>query len=193
MTIKGQQARIVRREIYSARAVASVVVALLLILAAGWVGTEIALAALGQRPLLASPLQMAEWAAGLPDATLPAVLLAAGLMLVLLGLVVILAGTLPGSRSRHRLASDRATVIVDDGVIADALSKVAAKRARLVPDQVVTIIGRRRAQMSIRPTSGLTVNEDNVREAVQAEMARYDLDPAPRLIVRISEHGAVGI
>ncbi|QNE14586.1 hypothetical protein [Pseudarthrobacter sp. NBSH8] len=190
----GRQARrIGRRELHSARAVASVIVAVTLIIVLVWVGTETVLSAFGQRPLLAAPWQMAEWAAGLAATTAPAVLVTSGLLMALAGLVLILAGVLPGRRARHQLARDRATVIVDDAVIAAALSKVARQRGRLVPEQVTTTISARTITILIRPTSGIALDRDGIEKFVEAEAARYGLHPGPRLAVRVSEQGAVGV
>lgn len=192
MTTNQPVSRIGRREMHSSRAVASVLAASVLILVSAWVGVEAVLSAVGQRPLLVSPLQMADWAAGVPGKTEPSVLLAAGAVLALAGLVLVLLGVLPGRRSRHRLPGDHAAVIVDDDVIAAALSRVAYQRGRLVPEQVTTTVARRRIDLLIRPTSGVPVDEVLIREAVQAELTRYGLTPSPRLSIRISHQGAVG-
>jgi hypothetical protein len=184
--------RMGRREMHSSRAVASVLSAVAMILLALWVATEIIVAAAGWQPLLATPLSMADWAANVATNTVPPVLVAAGAVLALLGLVLILLALLPGGRTRHRIPTDRAAVIVDDDVIAASLSRVAQQQARLVPEQVSTIVGRRRIDLLIRPTSGVPVDEAGVREAVEAELARYALVPAARLSLRISGQGAVG-
>ncbi|WP_104138943.1 DUF6286 domain-containing protein [Arthrobacter sp. ZGTC131] len=186
-------ARIARRELHPSRALASVLAASALIIAFLWAAAETVLAALGRRPLLASPRQIAHWAAAVPAGTTPAVLIAAGAALAVTGLVLILLGVLPGSRARHRLSGERAAVVVDDDVIAAALSRTAHQRARTAPEQVTATVGRRRIDLVIRPTSGVPVDEAGIREAVDAELARYGLDPPPRLFLRSRGQGAVGV
>lgn len=184
--------RIARRTTHSSRAVASVITAALLIVVLAWVGTETVLSALGAPALLVSPVRMGQWLAAVPQNTAPPVLLGAGVGLVLIGVLLVLLGILPGARPRHTLPSDRSAVVVDDDVIAAALSRTACQAAGLVPAQVTAVVGRSRAELMIRPTSGVALDETAVAAAVHRELASYGVRPEPAVNVRVSKRGVVG-
>lgn len=192
MSTKLYTRRMVRRTTHSSRAVASVITAVLLIVVLAWVGTEIVLSALGAPALLAPPVRMGQWLAAVPQNTAPPVLLGAGVGLVLIGVALVLLGILPGTRPRHILPSDRSAVVVDDDVIAAALSRTARQAAGLVPAQVTAVVGRSRAELMIHPTSGLALDEAAVEEAVHRELASYGVRPEPTVRVRVSNRGVVG-
>jgi hypothetical protein len=192
MSTKLYTRRIARRTTHSSRAVASVVTAALLIVVLVWVGTETVLSALGAPALLVSPVRMGQWLAAVPANTAPPVLVGAGAGLTLVGVVFVLLGILPGSRARHALPSDRSAVVVDDDVIAAALSRTARQAAGLVPGQVTTVVGRNSAELRIRPTSGVPLDEAAVEEAVHRELASYGVRPEPAVRIRVSNRGVVG-
>jgi hypothetical protein len=184
---------ICRRATHSSRAAASVITAALLIAVLVWLGTETVLSAAGAPALLASPVQMVRWLAGIPENTLPALLVGAGAVLALVGLLLVLLGLLPGARARHIIASDRSAIVVDDGVIAAALSRAACRTAGLTPEQVTTLVRRDSVQLTIRPTSGIPLDEEAIGEAVRHELSAYGLRPEPEVQIRISDRGAVGV
>jgi hypothetical protein len=170
-----------------------VITAALLIAVLVWLGTETVLSAVGAPALLASPVQMVRWLAGIPENTLPALLVGAGAVLALAGLLLVLLGLLPGARARHIIASDRSAIVVDDGVIAAALSRAACRTAGLTPEQVTTLVRRDSVQLTIRPTSGIPLDEEAIGEAVRHELSAYGLQPEPAVQIRISDRGAVGV
>lgn len=185
--------RIGRREIHRSRALTSIITAVLLILLLLWLGTETVLALTGKSPLLASPDQVGQWLVHLATATIPAGLIAAGLGLVLAGLFYVLLALRSGHRSRHILASDRAAVVVDDDVIAAGVSRRARTASGLAPEQVTTTIGKRTVDVLIHPSSGTTIDTADAEAAVRDEIERYGLSAPPRIKVRTSTKGALGI
>ncbi|MET3176565.1 UNVERIFIED_ORG: hypothetical protein ABIB52_004440 [Arthrobacter sp. UYCu721] len=185
--------RLVRRETHSSRAAASVVTGIVLVLILAWAGTEAVLSMAGAHPLLASPPAILGWLTGLPAATLPAGMIAGGAALALAGLVLVLLALRPGTRGRHTMPGGSGAVVVDDDVIATAIARTARHAARLVPEQVTARVSRRRLEVLIHPTSGVPVDGAAVRAAVESELDRYALVPAPRLTVTISRTGAVGV
>ncbi|MCZ2401642.1 hypothetical protein IV498_00190 [Paenarthrobacter sp. Z7-10] len=193
MSTAAHTRRLVRRETHSSRATAAVVTAVVTILVLLWLGTETVLSMTGRKPLLASPPQIGAWLVGLPQATLPAGMIAAGVGLALIGLILLLLALLPGNRGRHTLASDRNAVVVDDEVIAAAVSRTARNTAALVPEQVSTRISRHSIDVLIHRTSGIGIDEEAVRAAVQNELSGYELTPEPKVKIIISQKGALGV
>ena len=184
--------RLVRRETHSSRAAASIAAAAVLAAVFLWLALESALELLGQNALLAGPGQLGRWVAGIPAATLPAGLVAAGAGLALLGVLVLATALRVGRRPRRPLPSERSAVVVDDDVIAAAVSARARRTAGLAPGQVTTTVGRRSVHVRIRPTSGLPVDRAAVSAAVASELTGYAMDRriAPR--VTISREGVLG-
>ena len=184
--------RLVRRETHSSRAAASIVAAVVLAAAFLWLAVEAVLALLGRSELLASPAQLGSWLAGVPGATVPAGLVAAGAGIALLGVLLLGTALRAGRRPRHALDSERSAVVVDDEVIAAAVSARARRIARLAPGQVTTTVGRRSVHVQVRPTSGMPVDGAAISTAVERELTGYATDRriAPR--VTISREGVLG-
>jgi protein-S-isoprenylcysteine O-methyltransferase Ste14 len=183
--------RIARRETHSSRSGLATVLAVLVILACAYAGTEVVLAMLGLSPLLAAPSDMGS--ALVAATTLPrAWLVVGGVVVALLGLAVIVAALRSSRRPRHVLDSDRTVVVVDDRVIASALARRAANAADVDPDATVVTVGRRSAQVRLTPLSGLPVDREAVVSAVDDEIARYDARPGLRSRITIERSGKVG-
>ncbi|WP_323960029.1 hypothetical protein GC088_00825 [Arthrobacter sp. JZ12] len=182
----------IHRETHSSRAVPSVILAGLLIVACLYVMLEAALKALGQDPWLTSPEDAAAWVGSLPGSASPAVLAAAGALIFIVGLIFLLAALLPGRRARLTIPNDRAAVVVDAEVLASSLARRARLAAGVAPEQVLVTIGRRLVDVQVRPTSGTPVSERSVREAVEDELVRTSVDPIPEVRVAIAESGVIG-
>lgn len=184
--------RIVRRETHASRAAASVVVVVLGILFSLYVLLEAMLQALGQEPWLTDPGALGSWLARLPAETDSAILGLSGLLILLAGLVFFLQAVLPGRRPRYALPNPRAAVVVDAEVLASSLARCARLAAGVSPEQVLVTVGRSRVDVRIRPTSGVPVSEEAVRDAVAEELQLTGLDPQPEVRVSISTAGVIG-
>ena len=184
--------RLVRRETHSSRAAPSIAAAAVLAAVFLWLALESVLELLGGNALLAGPGQLGRWLAGVPAATLPAGLVAAGAGLAFLGVLVLSTALRGGRRPRRPLHSERSAVVVDDEVIAAAVSARARLAAGLAPGQVTTTVGHRSVHVRVRPTSGLPVDGAAISSAVESELAGYAMDRrlAPR--VTISREGVLG-
>jgi hypothetical protein len=180
------------RELYSARSPAAIVAASVVALASIYLLFEVALKALGQEPWLRAPEEWLAWFAGLAQAAAPAVLVLLGLAALGLGLYFLLAGILPGRRPRRAIADPRAIVVVDDPVLASALARRARAEAGVGPEQVLVHLYPKAADVQLRPTSGIPVNAEAIRRAVEQELERNRIEPRPDVHVRISESGVVG-
>ena len=55
------------------------------------------------------------------------------------------------------------------------------------------MVRRGSAQLTIRPTSGIPVDEEAIGEAFRHELSAYGLRPEPAVKIRISDRGAVGV
>lgn len=183
--------RIIRRETHSPRSTLAIVLAVVLILVFAWVGTEIVLALLHLRALLVSPSAMFEAAVNL--VSLPtAIVAAAGVVVALVGLILVIAAVSPGRRARHALDTQRAATVVDNEVIASALARHASNAGNVDPDNATVSVSHRRAVVHLTPASGVPVNEAEVAEAVDQQLDSYGLRPTVRATVRIADRAVVG-
>ena len=189
--VKAAYSRIQRRETHASRSAPAVVTAVVLVLALAYLVTEIVLGAAGQQPLLASPAQMVTGLTSLGG--VPAVwFIVGGIVLVLLALVLIVLALGGGRRSRHVLQDDRAVVVVDNEVIASALVRAAADADSVDPDRAVAAVTHRAATVRVTPSSGVGVNSDAIRRALDERLQAWGLKPALRARVRIEKQGKVG-
>lgn len=184
--------RIIRRETHSSRAGLSALTAVLVLAACLWLGTESILSLLGQPALLASPGKTASLIARAPEAVLPAGMVAGGAAVALVGAALLLAAVTGGRRGRRGMASERIALVVDDKAIAAAISRGVRLAANLAPEQVGTTVTRNRALVSVRPTSGITLDPDVLTTAATDEVAALRLRKALAPRVRIATEGAVG-
>lgn len=182
---------IVHRETHSSRAVPALILAGLTATAALYVLLEALLQALGQPAWLVAPADVGAWFAALPELS-PSLLAAAGLFLAVVGLLLLGQALLPGRRARHGLPSSRAAVVVDAEVIAASLARRARLAAGVNPEQVLVTVARKLVDVQVRPTSGIPVDSDAVRAAVDDELGSCALDPQPEVRVRIASRGVVG-
>lgn len=184
--------RIRRRETHSPRAVAAITLASMLILTFAWLAVEIMLRVLNQPPLLVAPLDMVT--ALVEITSIPAsVLIGAGLVIALIGVVLLTLALSPGRRARRFIESEHTVTIVDDEVIASALARHAARAADISTDRVRVTVSRRHVDIRLTPTSGFPIDRSAVLDAVTDELNSYELEPvlrAPRL--SITAQGKVG-
>ena len=191
MSTSSTYARITRRETHSPRSLLAIVLAVILIVVFAWVGTEVVLALLALPALLVAPKDMFTSVLGLVDA--PAgIVVAAGIVAAVLGIILIIVALAPGRRARHVLETDRAAIVVDNEVIASALARHAAYAGNVDPDNTSVSVSHRRATVYLTPASGTPVNRDEVSEAVTRQLDSYGLTPGVRATVRIAEKAQVG-
>jgi Family of unknown function (DUF6286) len=185
--------RVLRRETRSSRAPQSMVAALLVSLVALYILLESMLRALNQPAWLADPLQLLAAAAQWPAGTSRTLLAAAGFVILLIGLMFFLAAISPGRRAKHVLPDPRLAVVVDDEVLAAALARTAKLAAGVAREQVMVVVARHAVTVSIRPTSGIPVDTDALRRAIDAELDRINPTPRPRAQIRVAPIGVVGV
>nr|WP_231704971.1 DUF6286 domain-containing protein [Arthrobacter gengyunqii] len=128
----------------------------------------------------------------LPENADSAILGLSGLLILLAGLVLFLQAVLPGRRPRYALPNPRAAVVVDAEVLASSLARRARLTAGVTSEQVLVTVGRTRVDVRIRPTSGVPVDEDAVRNAVAEELELTGLEPRPEVRVQVSQMGVIG-
>jgi hypothetical protein len=188
--------RILHRETHSSRAVVATAAAVLVIGLAAYGLLEAAVHAIGQPAWLIEPQVAAERLVALPAGISPLLLGAIGGVLAMFGLVFFLNGVLPGRRARHLLGGGRDTagpaVVVDDEVIASSLARRARLAANVTPEQVMVVVSQRQAEVNVRPTSGVPVDEAAVLAAVQSELDSMALDPSPEVRVKVAHSGVIG-
>jgi hypothetical protein len=174
----GLTRRLVRRELHHSRSSAVVVALVLVILAAAYLGTETVLATIGRPALLLTPDALVGALAKTTVWSIPA-----AAALAVLGLIAIVSALTSGRRSRHRLADDRLAVVVDDDVLAGALSRRVATAGSVARGQARTEVAPRRAVVRVVPNSGYAIDHDIVSAA--ARDAAAELAPVPSLRTRV--------
>ncbi|KSU76635.1 hypothetical protein GA0061083_2011 [Pseudarthrobacter enclensis] len=184
--------KLIRRETHSSRAGLSIAVALVLLAVFLWLGTESVLALLGLAPLLASPWQLASATVTASGAVDRGELTAAGTAAAVLGLTLLVAALKGGRKGRRGIAADRAAVVVDDQVIAAAVSRQVQRAAKLAPEQVSTTVSRSRVQVMVTPTSGAPLDRDTVATAAATEIDACRPVRKVTTDVRIAAEGALG-
>lgn len=190
--VAGNYRRIIRRETHSSRAGLAITLSVVLILALAYVGAEAVLALLGLAPLLADPATAWSAVLGLPSSADAALLVAAGVVAAIIGVLLLIAALSPGRRLDHVTASDRAAVVIDNRAIASALARRAAHAADLDPDQVVVSVGRTVAEVRVQPSSGWPLDRSVIDAAVAAEIDRLELSPPLRHRLIVAPKGVVG-
>jgi hypothetical protein len=184
--------RISRRETHSPRSGAAILLAVVIVLVAAWLATEVVLALLGQPALLVVPGDAVDAAIALPTSVDAPLLIAAGAVVAVIGLALILVGVLPGRRANHAGRTGRTALVIDNRAIASALARRAARAANVDPDQVVATVSHRLAEVRVRRTSGWAIDTAAVEAAVDNEIERLDVSPALRSRVVVESKGVVG-
>lgn len=172
--------RVLRRETHSSRTGAAVVLAsvLIVLLVATIVLGVWWLVDPGFRDVVAD--QTAAVASFAGDA---GAMTTAGCVAVVLAVVLIAAAVLPGRLARRARSTDRLALLVDDGVLADAVADAVAARCGIDRRQVSATIGRRSATVRVTPTSGVDVDRGAATESAVAALAALGFSLAPRLFV----------
>ncbi|GAA1260322.1 DUF6286 domain-containing protein [Arthrobacter pascens] len=184
--------RVLHRETHSSRAAAAGIAAVLVVLVSLYALLESAVRAIGQPPWLIDPQSAAERIVALPSGVPPLLLGVTGAVVTAAGLFFFLSAILPGRRARHLLEEPRVAVVVDDEVIASALARRARLAANVTPEQVMVVVSQRQAVVNVRPTSGVPVSENAVREAVEDELRAMAPIPLPAVRVNLAESGVIG-
>jgi hypothetical protein len=176
---------VARREQRRSRSAAVIVVLMLFALGLACLATESVLALLSRPALLVAP-EDAVTALGRQELALPL-----GIGLAVLGLVFVVIALLPARRPRHLIGDERIAFIVDDDIVAGAVSRAAAKAASVPRTQVSTAVGRRRAAVTVQPTSGFAVEVEQVRTSIDDLLDRIGSRPLLKAAVRVRRDGKV--
>ncbi|MEE6389017.1 hypothetical protein V3G71_09235 [Microbacterium paraoxydans] len=187
MTVNTATARrLLRREMRATRrgpaiAIALVLTALLLLLLAGAVGWTLDE---GFRT------QLRAWFAPVAAIAQPMpALLTAGAVLIALALLLIGAAVLPGRRARRTRLDARAALVIDDGVLADAIADGVARRLGVPRGQTSVTVGRRTVLIRVTPTSGVPVDPDAAEDAAARVLDEAGFRLSPR--VQVAREGVI--
>lgn len=187
MTEQKLYRRIIRRETHQSRSTASVVVLVVVVLGAAYVGIEVVLALVGAPALLVAPAA-AVAAYSAKTQWLPY----AGLGAAIVGVILVIVALVPSRRARHGARHDRMAIVVDDRVLAGSVSKTSRLVAGVGEGRVRTSVSRRRALVSLTPSSGVRVNDSKAQEAANLTLSELALTPGVRAVVTVSPQGVVG-
>jgi len=177
--------RVVRRETHSPRTVPTVIVLVLVALAAIYAGTEIVLRLLGVGPLLVAPGAALAWMTAAPEALPQAAVVAVGAAAAVAGVVLVWLSLSPGRRPKHQLGISSRAVLVDNGVIASAVAERVRRELDLSKGSVVVGVGHTVADVTVRPEPGQLVEKTHVRSVAEIELASYDLVPRVKVRARV--------
>jgi hypothetical protein len=179
--------RLVRRSRHRSRSLAVVVALVVTAILVAYAGVELVVAALGYSPLLLSP------ANAIAQVEKPgAVMLGVAAVALVLGVVLLLIALTSGHRARHELPDERMAVVIDDQVLAGAISKVARSEAKVPNERVSTAVSRRRGIVRVIPTSGQPLDAGALTAAAEGVVSSLEPRPPVRITVAIAEHGVVG-
>lgn len=185
--------RVVRRELSSSRAILSGIAAFIITVLAIYALLETGLRIANQRAWLIDPQTALDRLAQLPQGTNPVLLGLIGAVLLLLGLIFLLNGILTSRRARHVLADERIAVVVDDEVIASALARRARLTSGVTQEQVVVVVSKRTVVVNVRPTSGVPLDGDGIKSAIETELQAMQPVPMPQVRVNITAAGVIGV
>lgn len=177
--------RVVRRETHSPRTIATVIVLVLVVVAAISVGVEIVLHVLGVGPLLVAPGAALTWLQELPDQHQGLVVVAGGLLAAVAGVVFVWFAFGAGRRPKHELGSSSYAVLVDNGVIASSVAERVRRELDLSKGAVVVGVGHRSADITVRPEPGQPVDRRHVRAVAESELSGYKLSPRVKVRARV--------
>ncbi|MFW0181983.1 DUF6286 domain-containing protein [Rothia sp. CCM 9417] len=180
-----------RQETHSSRWLTTVIVNTVLILSLSWLGTELVLSALGQPPLLITGEDLFSGFFKLDELLSPLWGVIIGVVLVLLGLVLLTLSLRPGRLSRHSARSGRFAMVVDNKALASSISASVRARTGLDQDQVVTSVSPRQIKVTVTPTSGRPLDQQQVHELVKQTVANLALQDQPGTKVVIEKQGAI--
>lgn len=158
--------RLSRRMRFRSRSVAVSIALGVVAVAAAYVGVEAVLAALSVPALLLAP---AELLAAIEAGTPWSIAAIAGI--AVLGIWSLVLAFAPGVRARRELSDERAVFVIDDDVMAGGISRAAALSTGVSRDQVTTTVGRRRAVVRVRPSTGFPVDAERATDAAAQAVA----------------------
>lgn len=184
-----------RRETHSSRAVVSVFVALIVIIALVYLIVESVFSMLGYAPLLMRPGKMVDHVVAMGasyERFIPYSLIIAGVIIALVGLFLLFKAVLPGTLRRHVIKSERMTIVVDDGVIAAGVSRSLRRHLQLESGQVTTSVRLREIQPNVTPTSGRPVDAGEIKRHTEVLIGRWKLQPNLKVKPNINDSGVVG-
>ena len=185
--------RVVRRELSSSRAILSGIAAFIVTVLAIYALLETGLRIANQPAWLIDPQTALDRLAQLPQGLNPLLLGVIGAVLLLLGLIFFCNGVFKSRRARHTLADPRIAVVVDDEVIASALARRARLAAGVTQEQVVVVVSKRAVVVNLRPTSGVPLDHDAIKTAIEQELQAMAHNPLPQVRVNIAVAGVIGV
>lgn len=185
--------RVVRRELSSSRAILSGIAAFIVTVLAIYALLETGLRIANQPAWLIDPQTALDRLAQLPQGLNPLLLGVIGAVLLLLGLIFFCNGVFKSRRARHTLADPRIAVVVDDEVIASALVRRARLAAGVTQEQVVVVVSKRAVVVNLRPTSGVPLDHDAIKTAIEQELQAMAPNPLPQVRVNIAVAGVIGV
>ncbi|MGO2112164.1 MAG: DUF6286 domain-containing protein [Pseudoclavibacter sp.] len=177
--------RVVRRETHASRTAATVIVLVIVVLAAVYAGIEIVLHLLGAAPLLVSPGAASAWFVTLPSLQPQATVVAGGALAAVAGVVLVWHALAPGRRPKHHLRGAPHAVVVDNGVIASSIAERVRRELDLPKGAVVVGLGHRIADVTVRPEPAQELQKRHVQAIAEQELAGYDLSPRVKARARV--------
>lgn len=179
--------RLIRRSRHRSRSFAVIVALVVTVIVLVYAGVEVVLAALGRPALLVSPADVIQQ---IEHPATPAII--AGVVALVLAIILLVIAFGSGLRARHELPDERMAVVIDDRVLAGAISKVVRAEAKVPAERVSTSVSRRRAIVRVTPTSGMPLDAAVLTTAAGIVVSSLDPRPALHTTVSVSEHAVVG-
>jgi len=90
-------------------------------------------------------------------------------------------------------ASGHSVCASEDEVIASALARRARLAAGVTQEQVVVVVSKRAVVVNLRPTSGVPLDHDAIKTAIEQELQAMAPNPLPQVRVNIAVAGVIGV
>lgn len=119
----------------------------------------------------------------------PAALIAVGVVLLLLAVLLVGLALAPGRRARRTRLDARVALVIDDGVLADAIADGVARRIGVPRGQVRVTVTRRTVLIRVTPTSGVPVDAAAARDAAARVLNEAGFRLSPR--VQVAREGVI--
>lgn len=169
--------RVIRRETHSSRTAPTVIVLVVVIFAALFLGIELVLFLLDRGALLASPGTMLSWLMDVPKLEPRNVVIAVSLVVGIVGLLLVWAAISPGRLTKHQLAEGSHSVIIDNGVIASAIAERVSRELNVPKKDVIVGVGHHHADVTVRARPEYDIDPAQIKDAAQKELAEFGMSP----------------
>lgn len=183
--------RLLKQETHSKRRWVAIIVALVWALSALALLVESIRQFLGYRPRGLAFKEILIFGEQLPNSSRLAVIILVAVVFIILGLFLLSKAFGAGHLQRHGQPDDRVAFVIDDVVVASAISKAIREQAGLDSGQVTTTVAKNQINIQVKPTSGRELSAAEILQVAQTLVKECQLDQKMKVSVKLSSTGVV--